>query len=284
MGASCIGSAFLFSTIAGTMMDATPYPDINAVLDNLTRETRDILRDNLVGLYLTGSLSYGDFNRDSSDIDLVAIVQRPVSAEALFQLQAMHRRIETQHPVWAARVEASYTPQSMMANVLPPAEPRPYYGEATFYPAAQYGNEWIINNYWLCNASIPLAGAGFKTLLPNVEMADVQKASLRDLFREWEPKLREPAWLDNPHYQSYLVVNLCRILYTVMQGKLGSKKVSAAWVKSAYPQWQPLIEAAEAWGYGAELHNEAETLDFLRFVIATVSKTDLYASLGKLSF
>lgn len=265
------------------MTDLTPYPDINAVLNDLTRETVAVLRDNLVGLYLTGSLSYGDFNRGSSDIDLVAIVQRPVSAEVLLQLQAMHQRIEAQHPVWAARVEASYTPQHMLESVLPPNEPRPYYGEATFYPAAQYGNEWIINNYWLCNASIPLAGADFKTLLPNVAMADAQKASLRDLFREWEPKLREPEWLDNPHYQTYLVVNLCRILYTVMQGKLGSKKVSAAWVKSAYPQWEPLIEAAEAWSYGVELHNEAETLDFLRFVIATVSNTELYDSLENLS-
>lgn len=265
------------------MTGITPYADVNAMIDDLTRETRDILRDNLLGLYLTGSLSYGDFNRNSSDIDLVAIVRRPVSPQELTQLQAMHQRIEVKHPIWAARVEASYTPQAMLANVLPPNEPRPYYGEATFYPAAQYGNEWIINNYWLCTASIALTGASFTTLLPNVDMADVQQASLRDLFREWEPKLREPEWLDNPHYQTYLVVNLCRILYTVMQGKLGSKKVSAAWVKSAYPQWQPLIAAAEAWGYGVELHNEAETLDFLRFVIATVRTTDLYATLDKLS-
>lgn len=261
-------------------MNVTPYDDVNAVLDDVTREAVNILQDNLVGLYLTGSLSYGDFNRGSSDIDLVAIVQRPVSADELLQLQALHRKIEVQHPVWAARVEASYTPQYMLENVLPPDEPRPYYGGGTFYPAAQYGNEWIINNYWLCHTGIPLSGANFKTLLPNVDMAEVQKASLRDLFREWEPKLCEPEWLDNPHYQAYLAVNLCRILYTVMQSKLGSKKVSAAWVKSAYPQWQPLIEAAEAWRYGMELHHEAETLEFLRFAIATVSKTELYATLN----
>lgn len=261
------------------MNGITPYPDINAVLDDLTRGIEEILGEKLVGLYLTGSLSYGDFNPESSDIDLVAILHTPTSAQELARLEEMHVRVGNRHPKWENRIEASYTPLELFRNVLPPLTPRPYYGEGIFYLEAQYGNEWIINNYWLYHAGIPLAGADFKALITPIQIAEVQKASLRDLFREWEPKLRNPSWLDNPHYQSYLVVNLCRILYTVVGGMLGSKKVSAAWVKHEYPQWTSLIEFADAWHYGEELHREAETLEFLRFVIGVIEETALYRSL-----
>lgn len=55
----------------------TPYPEINEVLVNILNGIKEILNNNLIGLYLFGSLTYGDFNPDSSDIDLVAITKNP---------------------------------------------------------------------------------------------------------------------------------------------------------------------------------------------------------------
>ena len=65
----------------------TPYPDINNVLHSLTQGMLQIIGSNLLGVYLTGSLSYGDFNPDNSDIDLVVIVNDPLSLE---QLESPH--------------------------------------------------------------------------------------------------------------------------------------------------------------------------------------------------
>ncbi len=191
----------------------------------------NILGDHLVGLYLFGSLSYGDFNPDSSDIDVVAILTHPASLDELEAIQQLHRDIGINYPTWAKRLECSYTPIDMLQNILPPASPRPYLGEGIFYPAAHYGNEWIINLYLLYQHGITLLGADFKTLVSPIDIIEVQKACIRDLFQEWEPKITDPDWLENSHYQSYLVLNLCRILYTVLVGSTGSKKVSARWVK-----------------------------------------------------
>ena len=119
----------------------------------------------------------------------------------------------------------------MLKNILPPKESRPYYNNEIFYDEAPYGNEWIINNYLLYKHAIPLIGPDFKTLTNPIDIIEVQKACIRDLFQEWEPKIIDVEWLDNSHYQSYLVMNLCRILYTVSCGTTGTKKVSAAWVK-----------------------------------------------------
>jgi predicted nucleotidyltransferase len=254
----------------------TPYQDVNIVLCSMAQGIERILGNDLRGLYLCGSLSYGDFNPQSSDIDLVAILNRPASANELEPIRELHSIEAQKYPKWAKRLECSYTPIEMLSNILPPREPRPYYGEGVLYPAALYGNEWIINLYLQYNHGITLLGPEFTTLVAPIDILEVQKASIRDLFKEWQPKLADPGWLDNSHYQSYLVLNLCRILYTVMNRSTGSKKVSAAWAKDQYPEWSTLVQAAEDWHYGTEMTLRAEALAFLKFVIKQIGETALF--------
>lgn len=251
----------------------TPYQDVNEVISVVSEGVVSIFGDKLVGIYLFGSLSYGDFNPDSSDIDFVSIVKEKVTQEELTKLKKMHIELEKLFPKWADRLESSYTPQYLLTEVLPPKEPRPYYGAQTFYDEAPYGNEWIINNYLLYNHGIRILGSDFKELVKPINMRDVQEASAKDLFKEWEPKLRETEWLEDSHNQCYLVLNLCRILNTVINAQVLSKKKSAAWVKQAYPHWQELIEKAESWKYGVDMGRNEETLQFLQFVIETVDQT-----------
>ena len=59
-------------------MKQTEYPEVNKVLDKLLINIKDILIDKLVGLYLYGSLVWGDFDESVSDIDLLAAVKLPV--------------------------------------------------------------------------------------------------------------------------------------------------------------------------------------------------------------
>lgn len=108
---------------------------------------------------------------------------------------------------------------------------------------------------------------------PNIR--EVKKACVRDLLCEWKPKINDPKWLENSHYQSYLVLNLCRILYTLHNSKLCSKKVAAKWVKETFPEWQGLIEEAEAWGYGKEMKQQEKAIAFIEFTIRDVSGVGL---------
>lgn len=106
----------------------------------------------------------------------------------------------------------------------------------------------------------------------------MQKACVRDLFTEWESKKRDPRWFRNDsHYEAYFILNLCRILYTVMCKSAGSKQLAAAWVKSHYSEsWAGIVGAAESSRYGMDLNLCEQALAFLDFVIGEVSKTELY--------
>lgn len=245
----------------------TPYRDINDIIVLFLKGLKKILGNNLVGLYLTGSLSYGDFVRERSDLDLQAIVKEPLSRKDLESVKNLHIKIENKYKKWAKRIECSYLPVNLLHEILPPKIPRPWWGAGVFYPEAPYGNEWIINQYQLYNHGIALFGPDFKTLTKPIDIKEIQKACVRDLFQEWEPKIRDSDWLENSHYQSYLVLNLCRILYTVICGDIGSKKISANWVKSKYPEWKNLIETAEKWHYGIEMKEKEKVIELIKFTI-----------------
>lgn len=251
-------------------------PSVNEVLAYWTENVQIALGQNLIGLYLFGSLTYGDFVPKRSDIDLMAVVKEPLSSVELGKIKQLHLDIEEKFPAWKGRVECSYLPKKLMNEVLPPRQTRPYFGGSTWYDEADYGNEWIINQYFLYHNSIALVGPEYRSLMAAPpDIREAQKASIRDLLREWEPKIYDSEWLENSHYQSYLVLNLCRILYTVHNAKLGSKKVAAEWVKETFAKWRELIEEAEAWDYDKEMRQQEKVIAFIQFAIKNVSGVSL---------
>jgi len=257
------------------MINATPYPAINAVLCAWVEGVKRLLGKRIVGLYLSGSLAYGDFVPERSDIDLQAVVQNPLSKDELGSVEQLHRQIEERSPQWADRIECSYVPLELMRELTPPPTPRPWWGFGTFYAEAPAGNEWIINHYLLSKHGIALEGPDFNELIPGIDIESVRRASAKDLFQEWVPKIDDAEWLSNSHYQSYLVLNLCRILHTVIGGEPGSKKVAGAWAKATYPQWKGLIEEADRWTYGDKMKRQADAAAFLRFTVDRVNETKL---------
>lgn len=257
------------------MNDITPYPAINALLTECADGLKRLLGKKLVGLYLSGSLAYGDFVPERSDIDLQAVVLIQLTEDELSSVENLHRQIEEHYSQWANRMECSYVPLALMRELAPPATSRPWWGFGTLYPEAPAGNEWIINHYLLSKHGIALDGPDFNELIPQIDLRLVRQASARDLFQEWLPKVNDAAWLSNSHYQSYLVLNLCRILRTVIRGEPRSKKVAGQWVKSTYPHWKDLVEEAERWTYSAEMKRQADAVAFLKFVIDRVKETNV---------
>jgi len=66
--------------------------DVTKILRSFTKEISGDLDANLVGIYLFGSLTYNDFNPKRSDIDLVVILQKPVTAKKLAQIKKLRKR------------------------------------------------------------------------------------------------------------------------------------------------------------------------------------------------
>jgi len=246
-----------------------PYQDINEILVMLSSNLKIILDNQLIGVYLTGSLTYGDFDRGSSDIDLLVILHSSLSNKQREQVKNLHNIIAKKYPVWAKRIECSYITEDMLENIEPPINPRPYInGGQMWNPDPPYGNEWLLNLYVLYECGIALIGPDPKTLIHYpISINLVREASKKDFYQEWEPLLKDSSPLKDSHFQAYVILTLCRILHRAKNDEIASKKVASAWVKKIYGKpWSNLIEKAENWQHGQEMNTLEETLDFIRFI------------------
>src|SRR5437773_6670104 len=78
-----------------SLHDALPILSVPAEVEELKQEiARDfprILKENLIGIYLWGSLTYDAFDEDASDIDCVVVLERDLrSEEHTSELQSHH--------------------------------------------------------------------------------------------------------------------------------------------------------------------------------------------------
>jgi hypothetical protein len=258
---------FYVPTLAGS-------PDVLGVIRALQGGIPRVLGDTLVGLYLTGSLSYGGFDPTSSDIDFLALCRQHPSADEIAVLAAMHRDIARQTPDWAERIEGNYIWESLLSNLVPPSDPRPYInGGAMWEPEPRYGQEWTMNLFVLHECGVALFGPPAAEVFPRVSMHSMRQASLRSLHEEWEPLLVNDSLLDDPHYQAYITLTLCRILHTQQVDGVASKRDVAQWVKQTYGDAVGrTVERAEHWEVGQPLDMQREVLELLSFTLAETAR------------
>ena len=247
----------------------TDHDDVSALLAMLTDRLVALAGDRLVALWLTGSLTYGDFDRGSSDIDFLVVLDRPLAEAQRGELKLLHERIAAAFPVWAERIEGSYITSDMLRHVDPPAMPRPYINGGAFWePDPRYGNEWLINLFALRERGVALMGPEPAKLIAPVAIDDVREASKLDLVGEWLPKLDDRSFFDSSHHQAYATLTMCRILHRAVHEGVVSKRVAAGWVIAHVEErWVvELVERALRWQHGEELNDGEQVRNLIRFV------------------
>jgi len=248
-------------------MSYTKYDDVNEVLEKLVGGVQKILGDNLIGIYLHGSLALGDFDLANSDVDFMVVIKNKLTDAQIDRIEKMHNDLIADENGWGKKLEGSYLTQEQLKSFEPPFEPRPYLNEKDFYRAADYGQEWILEKYAVRECGITLFGPDPKELIERVEVDDVVVA-VKNIFQEnWLPMLTNPQKLENDWYQPYAILTLCRVMYVTEKGKMGSKQEAAAWALDNFgDRWGDLLELARHWQRGEKFERINDVLQFLQFV------------------
>ena len=250
-------------------MTPTPYPDVNALLLMLLEQVQAILREKLVGFYLYGSLSSGDFDPDTSDVDFLIVTTDELDADVLDMLCAMHANIAMSGLPYACRLEGSYIPRVALRRYDPQNSKHPTMGIDWEFGVGQHGSNWILERYIVREHGIVVWGPSPKTIIEPVTPDELRTAVCGMLRDFWQAQLTGPDWLRPRDYQAFAILSMCRALYTLSEGKVASKPEAAAWAQQTLdPAWRPLIEKALAWRRQHESADLSEMLEFLRFAVA----------------
>ncbi len=253
----------------------TPYPEVNLVLNELLAGAQSALQEQFVGMYLYGSLSSGDFNPDTSDVDFLVVTESELPEEKILELEMLHQRLWSSGLKWAAKLEGAYVPKQLIRRHDPSAPPCPTINEHAFY-VARLGSDWVIQRHILRKCGVIVAGPSPAAWIDPVSGAEIRQAVLQIMQEWWQPMLHNPAWLDErgPEYKVYAVVSMCRVLYTLAHKEIASKPVSARWTIQQVDETQrQQIEDALVWKYGLEWnHTLDEALDLIRYAVSFIDE------------
>jgi predicted nucleotidyltransferase len=226
------------------MKPVTPYSELDAVFAVLLEQTRTILAENFVGLYVVGSFALGDFDLDS-DADFLVVTHSDLTEAQEAALQTMHGIIYDLETDWAKHLEGSYITKALLRRPDPLRTPLLYLDNtARELIRSDHCNKAVVR-WTLREHGITLSGADPKTLIEPVSPDDLRSETSR-IMRDWLTEmLAEPEALTNRWYQTYAVVSYCRMLYTMREGTITSKLQAVHWGQEKLEsRWDDLIERA----------------------------------------
>ena len=246
----------------------TPYDAVNMLLLMFLAKVQTILREKLVGFYLYGSLSLGDFDPQSSDVDFLIVTTEDLSEEVLAELRDMHASIASSGLPYADRLEGSYIPRAALRRYEPHNASHPTIGVDWEFHVGQHGGNWVIERHIVREHGVIVCGTSPSTLIDPIPTRELREAVCEMLRDFWQAQLTESEWLRSRDYQAFAVLTMCRALYTLSHGNVVSKPQAAAWARQTLdPKWRPVIEGALIWRHQHEKDDLTATLDFIRFAI-----------------
>lgn len=228
------------------LQQPTPYPDVNTLLHEVLVGAQQVLGSHFVGMYLEGSLVSDDFDQDS-DIDFVVVSREGVSPDQFVALQLMHEHIATLDSWYSDQLEGFYVSQHALRR-YDPAHARCANIERG--PGERLKLEdldwwWLIHLAILRERGVTLAGPAPQTLIDLITPQELQRAMVKSVQGWATPKLNNPEQLHTRGAQAYIVLTLCRMLYTLHTSSIVTKRVAARWaVATLDSRWIPLIERA----------------------------------------
>lgn len=234
-------------------------------VESLVPDLRDVVGDDLVGVYLHGSLALGCFNPALSDLDLLVVTARALTPE---QRQALGPVLSG-----SGRIEISFV---AAPSLRPWRHPAPY----DLHFSSKAGlvgpgeDEDLAAHFTVAReAGVALLGPAPADVLPEVPWEDYEDSLRRDL-----------AWSQEHGTELYAVLSPARIWATLTDHAVYSKASGAAWALERAPEeFRSLLERAlEAYRAGDRqpAFDRKETRRFADYVTDQLRPSRLRASGG----
>ena len=219
--------------------------EIENVIHDFVERSKDILGDNLVGIYLHGSLAMGCFNPQRSDIDLIIVVNNSLSDS--IKREYMEMVVENNAHGPEKGIEMSVVLRNVCKPFIYPTpyelhfstghldwwkeDPDEYIHELKGTDKDLAAHFTIINKRGKCLYGLPI-----KEVFGEVPTSDYMDSIWYDV---------EHAKKEIKYYPMYLTLNLARVLAFKEEGLVLSKKEGAEWALNKLPsEYHKLIQDA----------------------------------------
>ncbi|MGH3509335.1 MAG: aminoglycoside adenylyltransferase domain-containing protein [Nocardioidaceae bacterium] len=223
------------------MTGATPYSELNGLLDEITSTAREAFGGEFVGAYLQGSFAVGDADLDS-DCDFIVVSRTRPQGPGETRVRALHAGIPVRPGHWNHHLEGSYVVAEELRSL------------------DGLGREWLYVDHgademeWSthCNTevmrwSLRERGVVLDGPAPWTVIDPVPPDAIRERMRAELPALLDDlaTWISIDRIawgQRYAAATTARMLYSLHTGEVTSKKAALTWVGGQLPEYRELCE------------------------------------------
>jgi len=263
----------------------TDYPELDSLFTQHAGLLRTALGEHFVGYYLQGSLATGGFDQ-TSDVDFIVVTRNELDDKEVEQIQAVHNQVYQLETKYAKHLEYSFFPLAILQkpsspfdeNGANPDNEKLWYfdnGSETI-EKADHDNTLVVR-WTLHNCGITIAGLPIRSITNPVAPDDLRKEIRDTMLGRGRIILENTDATNNRFYQSYLVLNYCRMLHNLHTGTIESKEKGMIWGKAHLDkEWIDLLDFA--WNerqdpdisirQPANQERYAQSLGFVRYAIS----------------
>jgi len=262
-------------------MDRHVPASIQPLLQDYLARLQTKAPDLLFGLYVHGSIAYGAFCEQASDIDLLAVTNRGCNPEDLVHLERIHAELRAAWPQW--KLEVSYVPKADCEHWQSGIAPaHPFHRDGEFVDAGVFDFNsplWAANLWWMIKTrGITLLGPEPDTLGINVLPGDIVATSrqlIESYWPEWTNPRQQLFKLRHELHVNWVVFGTLRGYYTLREQELTTKPGAAEYGLAHLPKrWHRLIRDTLAnrtnpakRGLVSRIRTGVVTALYLRFII-----------------
>jgi predicted nucleotidyltransferase len=241
--------------------------EVPLLLGALLAGIQTVLHDNLLGVYLRGSLATGDFDAHTSDIDFLVVTQQQVLDQEFARLATMHAKLAQLPNRYAQQIEGAYLDRVAVQRFRPGVyHPTIYRGE-TLVRSEHHAN-WLLERWVVREQGVVLCGPPPGSLIDPISVWEL-KMAVRQRLRDWDEWANhpdDPDWLLTQSHQAYVIETMCRALGTLDMGVLLSKRQAVAWaIRHLAEPWRSTVELSQRW-HASEMVNLSRNRDVMAFI------------------
>lgn len=243
---------------------------IICLLNEIRRTHMEILGENLVGLYLHGSIAFGCFNPQKSDVDYIAAVRKPLAPDTRLRLLEAVYRLNWEAPAKGLEMSAVLL-QYCRDFVYPTpfelhfsnAHRSAYARDPGGFAEAMRGTDSDLAAHFtvLRHKGIALCGPPVPSVFGAVPWENYLDSICADIADAETAVQNDPV---------YVLLNLCRVLAAVREKRVLSKAEGGAWgLAHLDMRFAPLLhEALECYRTGGAFGPDKEfAADFCRYAL-----------------
>ncbi len=245
------------------------------ILNEIKIEYSEILKNNLVGIYVHGSIAFSCFNWDKSDIDFIVVINCKIDSNTKLQLLDCLERLRYKCPPKGLEMSVILKEHCVIFQY-----PTPY--------ELHYSNSWL--NTYLTNplsmcgnevktdkdlaahftvikkAGIVLCGQPIEKVFSDVDKIYYLDSIKNDIISAEEEILENPI---------YITLNLCRVLAYLKNDLIISKNQGGQWgLINIDPKYSPIIqEALKCYSTNKNMNFEKElALEYSKYILNEIQR------------